>query len=412
MEIANIIIPPRIRKHLGDISLLAASIEAIGLLHPVVVDPQGRLIAGERRIAAFEHLGRADIPVTVVKDFTEAWQALQAEGDENTCRLDFSPSEAVASKRAMEPIVKAEAKERKVEAGKIHGRGKPKIGGAKTAQPNPKSRDIVAAQTGRGRTTVSQAEKVVEAAEADPSLLPIVEKMDKTGNVSAAVKEVKKAQKDKAKNATPKNLPAITERYAVYHSGLAEVGEKVKAGTVDWIITDPPYPKDFLPLYDDLGVFASRVLKPGGSLICMVGQSYLPDILNSLQHHLTYWWMLAYLTPGGQAVQQHQRKVNAFWKPLLWLVRGEHKGDWIGDVCRSKVNDNDKEHHHWGQSESGMADIIERFTYPGENICDPFCGGGTTGVVAVRMKRLFVGIDSDKEAVQTTLERLAEIEDD
>jgi site-specific DNA-methyltransferase (adenine-specific) len=80
-------------------------------------------------------------------------------------------------------------------------------------------------------------------------------------------------------------------------------------------------------------------------------------------------------------------------------------------VCSSDLsepNDNDKEHHHWGQSESGMADIIERFSYPGQTICDPFCGGGTTGVVAVRMNRLFVGIDCDQEAVATTLKRLAE----
>jgi site-specific DNA-methyltransferase (adenine-specific) len=55
-----------------------------------------------------------------------------------------------------------------------------------------------------------------------------------------------------------------------------------------------------------------------------------------------------------------------------------------------------------------MADIIERFTLPGQTICDPFCGGGTTGVVAVRMNRLFIGIDSDATAVATTLKRLAE----
>jgi hypothetical protein len=52
----------------------------------------------------------------------------------------------------------------------------------------PKSRDIVAAAAGKGRTTVSQAEKVVAAAEADPALLPVVERMDKTGNVSAAAR--------------------------------------------------------------------------------------------------------------------------------------------------------------------------------------------------------------------------------
>ena len=46
--------------------------------------------------------------------------------------------------------------------------------------------------------------------------------------------------------------------------------------SVDCIITDPPYPKDFIELFDDLGALAARVLKPGGSLVVMTGQLYLP----------------------------------------------------------------------------------------------------------------------------------------
>jgi hypothetical protein len=208
----------------------------------------------------------------------------------------------------------------------------------------------------------------------------------------------------------PKDLPATTNCYRIIASEfqMADVPD----ASVDWIITDPPYPKEFLPIYGHLSAFAERVLKPNGSLICMVGQPYLPEIIVRLSQRLDYHWTLAYETPGGQAVQLWERKVNTFWKPLLWFTKGKYKGDWIGDVCRSGVNDNDKDHHHWGQSESGMADIIERFTYPGQTICDPFCGGGTTGVVAVTMNRLFVGIDCDKEAVATTLLRLSEVKAD
>ncbi len=43
-----------------------------------------------------------------------------------------------------------------------------------------------------------------------------------------------------------------------------------------------------------------------------------------------------------------------------------------------------------------MTDLIERFTYVGETILDPFCGGGTTGVVAVKMKRRFIGNDIEE----------------
>ena len=48
--IAGIKIGTRHRRDLGDIAGLAASIEANGLLQPVVVHTDGTLIAGERRV--------------------------------------------------------------------------------------------------------------------------------------------------------------------------------------------------------------------------------------------------------------------------------------------------------------------------------------------------------------------------
>ena len=50
MRIADIRIGERHRKDMGDIEGLARSIDEIGLLHPVVVRPDGTLVAGERRI--------------------------------------------------------------------------------------------------------------------------------------------------------------------------------------------------------------------------------------------------------------------------------------------------------------------------------------------------------------------------
>lgn len=57
----------RYRQDLGDLRPLAESIEEVGLLHPVVVTPEGRLIAGQRRLAACRLLGWAEVPVTVVE---------------------------------------------------------------------------------------------------------------------------------------------------------------------------------------------------------------------------------------------------------------------------------------------------------------------------------------------------------
>ena len=61
-----IFVGERRRKDLGDIDGLAASIAEIGVLRPIVINSQGELIAGERRLGAVQQLGWADVPVTVV----------------------------------------------------------------------------------------------------------------------------------------------------------------------------------------------------------------------------------------------------------------------------------------------------------------------------------------------------------
>ena len=186
--------------------------------------------------------------------------------------------------------------------------------------------------------------------------------------------------------------------------GLPEIEDK----SVDVIITDPPYPREYIPLYGSLSNMAARVLKPGGSLIVMVGQSYLPEVMAQLSKSMNYHWCMSYMTPGGQSPQLFGKKVNTFWKPVLWYVKGEYNGDWVGDVLKSPVNDNDKRFHEWGQSIGGMRDIVERFSDPNNLILDPFLGGGTTGVAAVSMGRKFIGVDIEQKNIETAQERIKE----
>ena len=186
--------------------------------------------------------------------------------------------------------------------------------------------------------------------------------------------------------------------------GLAEIDDE----SVDVIITDPPYPREYIPLYGALSKIASRVLKPCGSLIVMTGQSYLPEVMNELNLHMKYHWCMSYLTPGGQSPQLFSKRVNTFWKPVLWYVKGDYEGDYIGDVLKSPVNANDKKYHEWGQSLGGMLDIVERLSNPNDLILDPFLGGGTTGVAAVSMCRRFVGTDLESKNIEIAEERIRE----
>ena len=157
MKIDGIEIGVRHRHDLGDIDDLAASIANIGLLHPVVVTPDGQLIAGERRLEAVKRLGWTDISVNVVN--LDA--VVRGEFAENVFRKDFTLSEAVAIKRALEPLERAAAKERMFA-------GKPSENFSEGSNAKGNALDKVADVVGKHRTTLAKAEAVVVAAEADP----------------------------------------------------------------------------------------------------------------------------------------------------------------------------------------------------------------------------------------------------
>lgn len=53
-----------------------------------------------------------------------------------------------------------------------------------------------------------------------------------------------------------------------------------------------------------------------------------------------------------------------------------------------------------------MAEIIADFTNPGELICDPFMGSGTTGVAAVQLGRPFIGIEQDERYFDIACKRI------
>lgn len=209
--------------------------------------------------------------------------------------------------------------------------------------------------------------------------------------------------RDAARIAVPEKLSG--EAYRLLSGDFRSQAREIADNSIDIIITDPPYPAEYLPLFSDLAVMAARVLKQGASLLVMIGELYLPEVMRRLCEHLTYHWTLAYLTPGGQSPQIWNRNINTFWKPVLWFVKGEYAGDWQGDVIKSEQNEKDS--HRWQQSESGMLELVKRFSLPDNLILDPFCGSGTTGVAAVQLHRRFIGIDNDPAAIAVASERLA-----
>ena len=210
--VESIIVSNRFRKEPGDIQALAENIDEIGLLHPIAVTPDRRLIAGARRLMAFKYLGRTEIPVHVV-DLDEI---VRGEFAENVHRKSFLPSELDA---IGQEISKLEAERARARQGTRRDLGENfhdvEFG---------RTRDRVATQLGTSGRNLDKIGYVMRAAENNPERFgKYAKEMDETENVDRAYKQVQGQLNLDAK----KNRPIVCPE-----------------GKFATIVCDPPWPID------------------------------------------------------------------------------------------------------------------------------------------------------------------------
>jgi len=185
LPIGAIKLGTRFRADLGDISGLSRSIERVGMLHPIVINQDGVLIAGRRRLEAAKLLRWNRIPAVKI----DLKRIADGEAAENFDRKDFNPIEAVAIKRALEPEARAEA-ERRMKAGKP--------GGNLPQGQAGKSRDQVAKFTNFGARTLDKAAAVLDAATSEPDVYGgLVDLIKKTGKVNSAYRRLRQQRDEK-----------------------------------------------------------------------------------------------------------------------------------------------------------------------------------------------------------------------
>lgn len=369
---------------------LSDSIKKEGLINPCI--KQGDiLIDGRNRLAACK-IAKVEPRFEEYKGESPVSFIMGA----NLARRHLDKSQKIALALEIEPHFAEEARKRQIATLK---KGVSAVVENVPQREKARSRDQAAAAVGISGKLVSAAKAIREA---DPARFEKV-KQGKL-SVAKAKKEIKAEHDKRSLEEAQKHVDSEKRKSieSVCDLRVCSCAELLNSGIrPDAVITDPPYPKEFLPVFSEL---AEGCKSAGIPLVAvMSGQSYLPEVMQRLCEHLRYRWMMAYMTPGGQAVQQWQAKVNTSWKPVILFGDA---AEWFGDVSVSKVNDNDKRFHGWGQSESGMANLVEKLTKPGQLVCDPFLGGGTTAVVSLALGRRFVGCDIDNAHVEQTRARV------
>lgn len=99
--------PDRQRRTLKDIETLAESISRLGLIHPITIDPDNYLVAGERRLEACRLLGWSAVPVQLTSDL-DPLELKKIELEENVKRVDLTWQEQVSATEQLHALMKIE----------------------------------------------------------------------------------------------------------------------------------------------------------------------------------------------------------------------------------------------------------------------------------------------------------------
>ena len=174
-----------------------------------------------------------------------------------------------------------------------------------------------------------------------------------------------------------------------------------------------------------------RVLKPTGTL-WVIGSYHNIYRVGKILQDLKFWvlndvvWIKANPMPNFRGV----RYTNAH-ETLLWVqkekgakytfnyhaMKGlnddlQMRSDWYLPLCTGKerLKDGDGEKAHPTQKpEALLYRIIMASSNPGDVVLDPFFGTGTTGAVARKLHRHFIGVEIDKKYADLAMDRVNEV---
>jgi hypothetical protein len=194
---------------------------------------------------------------------------------------------------------------------------------------------------------------------------------------------------------------------------LTESLVDVPDSTVGLILTDPPYLNGNAPLYADLSLLASRILKDDSVLVAYHGKHHLPDFMNALGQHLDYHWLLSLVHgQSGPRTYMHGYHISVRWKALLLYVKKgcNRRPRYLEDVVKGEGAE--KGLHEWQQGLPEAMWLIEKLTDPGELVVDPFLGSGTVAAAAVKLGRRFIGCDVNPGAVAVAQQRLTALSEE
>lgn len=380
-----------------ELQALADDIATNGLRHPVIVDCNRVLLDGRNRLAACELAGVE--PQSTVYVGSDPIGLIVSE---NVKRRHLNAGQLAFLAIEVLPLYEAQAAKRRAHGTTAPGRTL--VAGLPQGL-EPKARDRAAKATGASGRNVQHAKALAAKA---PDLADAVKAGAATINDAASElrKRDAKARAEQRQTVWDAAANRVGSRVDVRHGDFREVLADLEPGSVDAIVTDPPYPDDALPLWSDLAEFAAKVLRPGAPMFAWSGQYRLPEVLARITEHLDYQWTINLALPGVNGRFRATHMVQT-WKPIIVATVGPWGPHaWHPDQVTSPAKD--QALYEWQQHGQPAADLIARYVPEGGLVVDPFAGVGTFGIAAVSSGRRFIGAELDDERHRTAQGRVAE----
>jgi modification methylase len=264
----------------------------------------------------------------------------------------------------------------------------------------------------------------------------------------------------RAAEESPAPSPAAWLDRVLVGDCVAEL-EKLPAGSVDVVFADPPYNlqlegtlhrpdqslvdavDDAWDQFESFGAYDAftrawllacrRVLKPNGT-IWVIGSYHNIFRVGTVLQDLGFWilndvvWRKTNPMPNFKG-----RRFQNAHETLIWASRSQDarrytfnydalkaynedlqmRSDWLIPLCtgHERLKDDAGDKVHPTQKPEGLLHrVLISSTNPGDVVLDPFFGTGTTGAVARRLGRRFVGVERDSRYAAAAEARIAAVE--
>tara|TARA_R110000851_G_scaffold327015_1_gene496158 strand:+ start:42 stop:1241 length:1200 start_codon:yes stop_codon:yes gene_type:complete len=226
-----------------------------------------------------------------------------------------------------------------------------------------------------------------------------------TINISEAKKEEKKEERDKKIQEVKASAKEFENTdIQIFNKDFREL--EIQDSSIDLILTDPPYPAEYLHLWKDLFIQAKRVLKPNKFLVAYSGQMYLDKIFKYADEAgLNYYWMINIEFTKKPLV--HGRKVLNEWKPILVFQNGLKQHDRVfSDKISMKYTEREMHDLNWGQTVEPFEFLLDRFSNTQDLVYEPFAGTGTTLLACKNTNRKCIGTELKTDYIDLIKGRL------